>query len=168
LVAGAVLVCACEEEAGGCADWVCEGAVVALLSDFDDGDWPDCACGRWASLLAFGFWADCPVVSCRLLAGADCVFCEVDADPPEEEGAGAWDAGEFGLGWLCAVDGAGDLSLGDCALSVGDCAKAPVPIKTATAVVTNKDCFMIILSSMFGLTPEIRIQLLSGRAVPSG
>ena len=142
---GDVLVCACEE-AGGCADWVCEGAVVALLSDLDDEDCPDCACGRWASL-AFGFGADwLVVVSCRLLAGADCAFCEVAADPAEE-GAGAWAAGEFALGWLCAADGAGGLSF-------GDWAKAPVPIKTATAVVTNKDCFMIFSPPCLGLRPR--------------
>jgi hypothetical protein len=108
--------------------------------------------------LAFGFCADWPVVvSCRLLAGADCVFWVVDVEPAEEEDAGACDAGEFALGWLCAADGAVDFSF-------GDCARAPVPIKTATAVVTNKDCFMIcaprryICSSMLGLVPQFIIQ----------
>ena len=47
---GDVLVCACEE-AGGCADCACEGAVVALLSDLDDGDWPDCAWAKYGNEL---------------------------------------------------------------------------------------------------------------------
>jgi hypothetical protein len=92
-------------------------------------------------------------VFCRSLAGADCAFCEAD---PAEEGAGAWVAGEFALCWLCAVDGAEDPSFGGFALSFGDCAKAPVPIKTATAVVTNKDCFMIFSPPCLNLRPRSR------------
>jgi len=55
-----VLVCAGQEEAGGCADCAGEGAVVALLSDLDDGDWPDVM--RSLGHRCIGFGDDWPVV----------------------------------------------------------------------------------------------------------
>jgi hypothetical protein len=79
-----------------------------------------------------------------MLAGADGAFCVVDVEPAEEGGTGASAAGGFCLDWFCAADGTVDLSFDACVLSLGACAKAPVPVKMATAVVTNKDCFMIL------------------------
>jgi len=140
------------EEAGGCADCAGEGAVVALLSDLDDGTGrivPAVAGHRWHS--GSGPTCRCgvlPIISrCRL------AFCEVAADPAEEGVREPGPPVSLHCAGLCGRGQvAGTFQLGrNCALSFGDCSKAPVPIKNGDGRRNQQGLLHDILSSMFGL-----------------
>jgi hypothetical protein len=143
---GAVLVCACVGEFDGWADWACEGAVAALLSDrpCDGGEaWFDWTCERDESLLPVAFGADWLVVVADfgVPEGVDWVFWADGVELGEEAvGEDAAGAGEFVLVWFCAAGGGG-LVLG---CSLGDWANAPVLSIKPIAVVINKRSFMVL------------------------